>query len=87
MRMVAFWPTRSPTGEVVKVGFGSNWAYLLGPGRRTGLGWASVITQSLNPAFPGWNNLHSVDTRLAAPTGREAFSLTCPRGEGQHRPR
>ena len=23
MRMAAFWPTRSPTGEVVKVGFGS----------------------------------------------------------------
>jgi hypothetical protein len=22
MRMAAFWPTRSPTGEVVKVGFG-----------------------------------------------------------------
>jgi hypothetical protein len=23
VRMAAFWPTRSPTGEVVKVGFGS----------------------------------------------------------------
>jgi hypothetical protein len=23
MRMAAFWPNRSPTGEVVKVGFGS----------------------------------------------------------------
>jgi hypothetical protein len=30
MRMAAFWPTRSPTGEVVKVGFGSRGAVRTG---------------------------------------------------------
>ena len=34
MRMAAFWPTRSPTGEVVKVGFGSTAAVRERPGKR-----------------------------------------------------
>jgi hypothetical protein len=34
MRMAAFWPTRSPTGEVVKVGFGSTSAVRRWPRER-----------------------------------------------------
>ena len=48
MRMAAFWPTRSPTGEVVKVGFGSN---LPVPGsgmraERSGIGADRTIQES-----------------------------------------
>jgi hypothetical protein len=34
MRMASFWPTRSPTGEVVEVGFGLTAAVRERPGKR-----------------------------------------------------
>ena len=41
MRMGAFWPIRSPIGEVVKVGFGSNW--VVGLARRIIVGGWIIV--------------------------------------------
>jgi hypothetical protein len=56
MRMAAFWPTRSPTGEVVKVGFGSD------EGPRWAL-YSSAARRTVEPSFPSYG----VNLRGASP--------------------